>query len=196
MIYAQIAKTYQININELFQKIFSKENIQIFILRMVKERLYNRGLHTINGRQVITDHKHGIDPEFYKLLEKAKKKIGGATYRDAHYTQNTNIVKKSGVAAGGVRPINRVTLLGSGSLYDSFDIIIRDSFIDLIADFDNSKYTKFTSLGIFYNFQKSFVSKTEFRKAVMYLYPNELNKLKDTLKIELQKELLKKHNAI
>jgi len=95
-----------------------------------------------------------------------------STDRGNPYTPFTQRVKRS-----KGEPFNRVTLADDGDLYNSMQALVTKNQLELVANFDDSKYDK----GIFVNFQSTFTSKKEFRETVMSLTDEEIKKLIDNL---------------
>ena len=183
--------------NQVIRLYFSEKRVQDEIIRTLKKRLFAQGLKKDN-KAIKTDKRKGTDPNFYKLLNASRKK-GGTAKGLGSYKTNTEIVKSAGlglsgstITTTGKRPINRVTLQGSGSLYDSMKTVVSKSQLSLVANFDNRKYYKYTNLGMFHNFQNSFANKTEFRETVMSLTNAEIENLIEKLIQEIITEMKNK----
>jgi len=105
-----------------------------------------------------------------------------STDRGNPYTPFTQRVKRS-----KGEPFNRVTLADDGDLYNSMQALVTKNQLELVANFDDSKYDK----GIFVNFQSTFSNKTEFRETVMSLTNEEIEKIVENLLSEVIKEMKK-----
>lgn len=124
----------------LFQQIkLSLQNkfIKDYVLGEIEKRLYEEGTDT-NNKKLITD---------FAISQKQKA-----------YSKKTQKIK---TAKG--QAIDKVTLADTKEFYDSFNIEIKDSYFEFIADFEKDNGN------IYENFQDSFASEESFQQMTVGL---------------------------
>jgi len=161
--FVQIGKQFtKIDTKNLFLKFLNQEKVKDAIIKTLRRRLFLKGLIK-NKKKVHTDK---------------------AEFSNVYSTFTIINKKKRGL------PTNRVTLFQSGSLYDSFKILVKSSQLQILADFKSPKY----KTGIYKNFQAHFTDEKSFYAFVMSLTEKEINlilqKFLTDFKIEITKQLL------
>lgn len=113
--FAEIAASLDKLSNELdiiFERVFTKENIVKAIIETIHKRLFYKGI-TGTGEELITDN---VDTP-------------GQVYSDFTILQKT----------GKRQPTNKVTLSDTGVFYNSFDVKAKNMVLEILADFTTGK---------------------------------------------------------
>ena len=148
------------NLFSIMQYIFSQNSIEEFVMKQITTRLYTQG----------TD----------RFLNKLATDAGRPYYSLA--TQMEKIDKG--------QKITNVTLSDTYTFYNSFQIVAKEYYFEIKADFIK-EYDGIYQGNISENFKKSYSSQSNFENAIAALSDNEMNNLLGQVKPKII-ELLKK----
>ncbi len=165
--FAKISESYSgVNFNKIFQKIFSKEKIEKYIVENIAKDLYNSGI-TGDGKILQTDtaKRQGLGLPYSKFTTKLK--------------------------ADKNHPTNRVTLYDTGEFDYSMNVYAGNLYAEVKADFqkDNGNiYDNFKYLFKSYSdFQSSVLTLRKKKFDTL---------LDSYILIEFQKELINFHSNV
>lgn len=129
-------------LNKVSKKIFEMSEIQDFIINNIQDRLENTGVDAF-GNRLITDFAKSQGSRSYSKNTKTIKKAKGQNY-------------------------SNVTLKDTGTFYNSFQMVLSNTFYSLKANFNKDNNN------IFANFQDSYDNFEKFQNAILNLNDAEM----------------------